>query len=120
MPVQVEASAKKEMNRIAPVRTLQSAAQEAHSRSQVKAANPVPAAKQAKPAAVKKAEVKPQKAATKPAVKTSTPAAKKPVQPERKAAAKQRNKGSADPLADLLKSTREEDVISQKLREARQ
>lgn len=120
MPVQVEASAKKEMNRIAPARTLESAAQEAHSRSQVKAAKPAPVAKTSKPAPVKKAEVKPQKAVTKPAAKAPTNAAKKPAQPERKAAVKQQNKGSADPLADLLKSTREEDVISQKLREARQ
>ena len=115
MPVQVEVSAKKEINRIAPARTLESAAQEAHSRSQTKAAPQAAAVKTEKSATAKKTETKSQKAA-KPAAKTSETTAKKSVQTERKAAPKQ-NKSSADPLADLLKSTRE-DVISQKLREA--
>lgn len=118
MPVQVEESAKRDMNRIAPTRTLKSAAQEAHSRSQeqkakTRAAQPVKAksqpAKNATPAQPK--AVKPATAAksSQPVKKETAPKATQKVSPKKSA--------SDDPLADLLKSTRE-DVIAQKLRES--
>lgn len=118
MPVQVEESAKRDMNRIAPTRTLKSAAQEAHSRSQEQkaktpAAQPVKAksqlAKNATPAQPK--AVKPATAAksSQPVKKETAPKATQKVSPKQSA--------SDDPLADLLKSTRE-DVIAQKLRES--
>lgn len=118
MPVQVEESAKRDMNRIAPTRTLKSAAQEAHSRSQEQkaktpAAQPVKAksqpAKNATPAQPK--AVKPATAAksSQPVKKETAPKATQKVSPKKSA--------SDDPLADLLKSTRE-DVIAQKLRES--
>ena len=118
MPVQVEESAKRDMNRIAPTRTLKSAAQEAHSRSQEQkaktlAAQPIKAKSQpvknatpAQPKAVKPATA----AKTSQQVKKETaPKATQKVSPKKSA--------SDDPLADLLKSTRE-DVIAQKLRES--
>lgn len=118
MPVQVEESAKRDMNRIAPTRTLKSAAQEAHSRSQEQkaktpAAQPAKAksqpAKNATPAQPK--AVKPATAAksSQPVKKETAPKATQKVSPKKSA--------SDDPLADLLKSTRE-DVIAQKLRES--
>lgn len=118
MPVQVEESAKRDMNRIAPTRTLKSAAQEAHSRSQEQkaktpAAQPVKAksqpAKNATPAQPK--AVKPATAA-----KTSQPV-KKETAPKATQKVSSKKSASDDPLADLLKSTRE-DVIAQKLRES--
>lgn len=118
MPVQVEESAKRDMNRIAPTRTQKSAAQEAHSRSQEQ---------KAKTPAVQPANAKSQP------VKNATPAQPKAVKPATAAKATQQVKketalkatqkvspkksASDDPLADLLKSTRE-DVIAQKLRES--
>ena len=118
MPVQVEESAKRDMNRIAPTRTLKSAAQEAHSRSQEQKAK-TPAAQPAKTKSqpVKNATptqpkaVKPATAAkaTQPVKKETAPRATQKVSPKKSA--------SDDPLADLLKSTRE-DVIAQKLRES--
>lgn len=118
MPVQVEESAKRDMNRIAPTRTLKSAAQEAHSRSQEQ---------KAKTPAMQPANAKSQP------VKNATPAQPKVVKPATAAKATQQVKketalkatqkvspkksASDDPLADLLKSTRE-DVIAQKLRES--
>ena len=118
MPVQVEESAKRDMNRIAPTRTLKSAAQEAHSRSQEQKAK-TPAAQPAKTKSqpVKNATptqpkaVKPATAAkaTQPVKKETAPRATQKVSPKKSA--------SDDPLADLLKSTRE-DVIEQKLRES--
>lgn len=118
MPVQVEESAKRDMNRIAPTRTLKSAAQEAHSRSQEQKAK-TPAAQPAKTKSqpVKNATptqpkaVKPATAAkaTQPVKKETAPKATQKVSPKKSA--------SDDPLADLLKSTRE-DVIAQKLRES--
>ena len=118
MPVQVEESAKRDMNRIAPTRTLKSAAQEAHSRSQEQKAK-TPAAQPAKTKSqpVKNATptqpkaVKPVTAAkaTQPVKKETAPRATQKVSPKKSA--------SDDPLADLLKSTRE-DVIAQKLRES--
>lgn len=118
MPVQVEESAKRDMNRIAPTRTLKSAAQEAHSRSQEQKAK-MPAAQPAKTKSqpVKNATptqpkaVKPATAAkaTQPVKKETAPRATQKVSPKKSA--------SDDPLADLLKSTRE-DVIAQKLRES--
>lgn len=118
MPVQVEESAKRDMNRIAPTRTLKSAAQEAHSRSQeqkVKTPAAQPAKTKSQP--VKNATptqpkaVKPATAAkaTQPVKKETAPRATQKVSPKKSA--------SDDPLADLLKSTRE-DVIAQKLRES--
>ena len=118
MPVQVEESAKRDMNRIAPTRTLKSAAKEAHSRSQEQkaktpAAQPVKAksqpAKNATPAQPK--AVKPATAA-----KTSQPV-KKETAPKATQKVSSKKSASDDPLADLLKSTRE-DVIAQKLRES--
>lgn len=123
LPVQVEASAKSELSRIAPTRTLKSTEQEAHSKSkEVKPQTVVitkSKEKQQEPKAKsttneKKAQVtvkninssQVKKEQTKTSQPAKTPAAKKP-------------SASADPLADLLKSTRE-DVIAQKLREARQ
>lgn len=118
MPVQVEESAKRDMNRIAPTRTLKSAAQEAHSRSQeqkaktpaVQPANaksqPVKNATPAQPKAVKPATAA---KATQQVKKETAPKATQKVSPKKSA--------SDDPLADLLKSTRE-DVIAQKLRES--
>lgn len=118
MPVQVEESGKRDMNRIAPTRTLKSAAQEAHSRSQEQKAK-TPAAQPAKTKSqpVKNATptqpkaVKPATAAkaTQPVKKETAPRATQKVSPKKSA--------SDDPLADLLKSTRE-DVIAQKLRES--
>ncbi len=118
MPVQVEESAKRDMNRIAPTRTLKSAAQEAHSRSQEQKAK-TPAAQ---PAKVKSQPIKNATPAQPKAVKPSTAAkTSQPVKKETapKATQKVSSKKSAsdDPLADLLKSTRE-DVIAQKLRES--
>lgn len=95
MPVQVEESAKRDMNRIAPARTLKSAAQEAHSRSQEQK--------------VKAPAAQPAKTKTQPVKKEAAPKASQKVSPKKNA--------SDDPLADLLKSTRE-DVIAQKLRES--
>lgn len=118
MPVQVEESAKRDMNRIAPTRTLKSAAQEAHSRSQEQKAK-TPAAQPAK------AESQPIKNATpaqpkavKPATaaKTSQSLKKETAQKATQKASPKKN-ASEDPLADLLKSTRE-DAIAQKLRES--
>lgn len=118
MPVQVEESAKRDMNRIAPTRTLKSAAQEAHSRSQEqKAKTPAAQPAKAKSQPVKNATptqpkaVKPATAAkaTQPVKKETAPRATQKVSPKKSA--------SDDPLADLLKSTRE-DVIAQKLRES--
>lgn len=118
MPVQVEESAKRDMNRIAPTRTLKSAAQEAHSRSQeqkakTSAAQPIKAKSQpvknatpAQPKAVKPATAA---KATQQVKKETAPKATQKVSPKKSA--------SDDPLADLLKSTRE-DVIAQKLRES--
>lgn len=118
MPVQVEESAKRDMNRIAPTRTLKSAAQEAHSRSQEQKAK-TPAAQ---PAKAKSQPIKNATPAQPKAVKPSTAAkTSQPVKKETapKATQKVSSKKSAsdDPLADLLKSTRE-DVIAQKLRES--
>lgn len=118
MPVQVEESAKRDMNRIAPTRTLKSAAQEAHSRSQEqKAKTPVAQPVKAKSQPAKNATsaqpkaVKPATAAksSQPVKKETAPKATQKVSPKKSA--------SDDPLADLLKSTRE-DVIAQKLRES--
>ena len=118
MPVQVEESAKRDMNRIAPTRTLKSAAQEAHSRSQEqKAKTP-----EAQPAKAKSQPVKnstpSQPKAVKPATaaKTSQPV-KKETAPKATQKVSSKKSASDDPLADLLKSTRE-DVIAQKLRES--
>ena len=118
MPVQVEESAKRDMNRIAPTRTLKSAAQEAHSRSQEQKAK-TPAAQ---PAKAKSQPVKNSTPAQPKAVKPAT-AAKATQQVKKETAPKATQKvspqksASDDPLADLLKSTRE-DVIAQKLRES--
>lgn len=118
MPVQVEESAKRDMNRIAPTRTLKSAAQEAHSRSQEQKAK-TPAAQ---PAKVKSQPIKnatpAQPKAVKPATaaKTSQPV-KKETAPKATQKVSSKKSASDDPLADLLKSTRE-DVIAQKLRES--
>ena len=118
LPVQVEESAKGNLNRIAPVRTLKSAAQEAHQKSQ-------PAAQAAKPVAAPKAETKPAqtvktpaKTATKPAAKTAPKASQTTGTKVKTPAAAPKKQESADPLADLLKSTRQQDPIAQKLREA--
>lgn len=128
LPVQVEASAKKDMNRIAPTRTLKSTVQEAQSKA--KAAKSLPTAvstpkvKKEEPRAKSAANVKkaqaPVKNANQAQVKkeqAKTSQANK-VKPQPKAQAP-KPAASDDPLADLLKSTRE-DVIAQKLREARQ
>lgn len=118
MPVQVEESAKRDMNRIAPTRTLKSAAQEAHSRSQEQKAK-TPAAQ---PIKAKSQPVKNATPAQPKAVKPAT-AAKTSQQVKKETALKATQKvspkksASDDPLADLLKSTRE-DVIAQKLRES--
>lgn len=118
MPVQVEESAKRDMNRIAPTRTLKSAAQEAHSRSQEQkaktpVAQPVKAksqpAKNATPAQPKAAKPATAAKSSQPVKKETAPKATQKVSPKKSA--------SDDPLADLLKSTRE-DVIAQKLRES--
>ena len=118
MPVQVEESAKRDMNRIAPTRTLKSAAQEAHSRSQEqKAKTPVAQPVKAKSQPVKNttpAQPKAVKPAT--AAKTSQPI-KKETAPKATQKVSPKKSASDDPLADLLKSTRE-DVIAQKLRES--
>lgn len=123
LPVQFEASAKSELSRIAPTRTLKSTVQEAHSKSKEVKPQTVAVTKskgqQQEPKAKstsneKKAQARVKNAnssqvkkeQTKTSQPAKTPAAKKP-------------SASADPLADLLKSTRE-DVIAQKLREARQ
>ena len=118
MPVQVEESAKRDMNRIAPTRTLKSAAQEAHSRSQEQKAK-TPAAQ---PAKAKSQPIKNATPAQPKAVKPATAAkATQPVKKETapKATQKVSSKESASdyPLAVFLKSTRE-DVIAQKLRES--
>ena len=136
LPVQVEASAKSEMNRIAPARTLKSTVQEAQSKateakSQAKSASKPKVQKEALKAksgeSVQKAQVPLKNAGQarvkKEQAKTSQPAnvkaqAKPQAKPQTKAQAS-KPAASADPLADLLKSTRE-DVIAQKLREARQ
>lgn len=118
MPVQVEESAKRDMNRIAPTRTLKSAAQEAHSRSQEQKAK-TPAAQ---PVKAKSQPAKNATSAQPKAVKPAT-AAKSSQQVKKETAPKATQKvspkksASDDPLADLLKSTRE-DVIAQKLRES--
>ena len=118
LPVQVEESAKGDLNRIAPVRTLKSAAQEAHQKSQ-------PAAQAAKPVAAPQAETKPAqtvktpaKTAAKPAAKTAPKASQTTGAKAKTPVAAPKKKESADPLADLLKSTRQQDPIAQKLREA--
>lgn len=118
MPVQVEESAKRDMNRIAPTRTLKSAAQEAHSRSQEQKAK-TPAAQ---PAKAKSQPIKNATPTQPKAVKPATAAkAAQPVKKETALKATQKvspkKSASDDPLADLLKSTRE-DVIAQKLRES--
>ena len=130
LPVQVEASAQKDINRIAPARTLKSTVQEAGSQARpAKAAvvaqpSKAPAVKKsvsqepkktAQP--VKKAQVvakdrTPQKNEVKKAESNKATVAKKAVSTPKST--------SADPLGDLLKSTREEDIIAQKLRQARQ
>lgn len=118
MPVQVEESAKRDMNRIAPTRTLKSAAQEAHSRSQEqKAKTPAAQPAKAKSQPIKNAtpaQPKTVKPAT--AAKTSQPV-KKETAPKATQKVSSKKSASDDPLADLLKSTRE-DVIAQKLRES--
>lgn len=118
MPVQVEESAKRDMNRIAPTRTLKSAAQEAHSRSQEqKAKTPAAQPAKAKSQPIKNATPA-QPKAVKPATaaKTSQPV-KKETAPKATQKVSSKKSASGDPLADLLKSTRE-DVIAQKLRES--
>lgn len=118
MPVQVEESAKRDMNRIAPTRTLKSAAQEAHSRSQEQKAK-TPAAQPAKAKSQPTKNATPaQPKAVKPATaaKTSQPV-KKETAPKATQKVSSKKSASDDPLADLLKSTRE-DVIAQKLRES--
>lgn len=118
MPVQVEESAKRDMNRIAPTRTLKSAAQEAHSRSQEqKAKTPAAQPAKAKSQPIKNATPA-QPKAVKPATaaKTSQPV-KKEAAPKATQKVSSKKSASDDPLADLLKSTRE-DVIAQKLRES--
>lgn len=118
MPVQVEESAKRDMNRIAPTRTLKSAAQEAHSRSQEqKAKTPAAQPAKAKSQPIKNATPA-QPKAVKPATaaKTSQPV-KKETAPKATQKVSSKKSASNDPLADLLKSTRE-DVIAQKLRES--
>ena len=118
MPVQVEESAKRDMNRIAPTRTLKSAAQEAHSRSQEqKAKTPAAQPAKAKSQPIKNATPA-QPKAVKPATaaKTSQPVKKEPA-PKATQKVSPKKSASDDPLADLLKSTRE-DVIAQKLRES--
>lgn len=130
LPVQVEASAKKDINRIAPTRTLKSTVQEAN--AQARPVKTAPKAQPAKTPVVKKSateqpkktaqEVKKSaqaanKASVKKEVKKSTGAATSGAQ---KTQRPQTKPTSADPLGDLLKNTREEDIIAQKLREARQ
>ncbi len=118
MPVQVEESAKRDMNRIAPTRTLKSAAHEAHSRSQEqKAKTPAAQPAKAKSQPIKNATPA-QPKAVKPATaaKTSQPV-KKETAPKATQKVSSKKSASDDPLADLLKSTRE-DVIAQKLRES--
>lgn len=118
MPVQVEESAKRDMNRIAPTRTLKSATQEAHSRSQEqKAKTPAAQPAKAKSQPIKNATPA-QPKAVKPATaaKTSQPV-KKETAPKATQKVSSKKSASDDPLADLLKSTRE-DVIAQKLRES--
>lgn len=118
MPVQVEESAKRDMNRIAPTRTLKSAAQEAHSRSQEqKAKTPAAQPAKAKSQPIKNATPA-QPKAVKPATaaKTSQPV-KKETAPKATQKVSSKKSASDDPLADLLKTTRE-DVIAQKLRES--
>lgn len=118
MSVQVEESAKRDMNRIAPTRTLKSAAQEAHSRSQEqKAKTPAAQPAKAKSQPIKNATPA-QPKAVKPATaaKTSQPV-KKETAPKATQKVSSKKSASDDPLADLLKSTRE-DVIAQKLRES--
>ena len=118
MPVQVEESAKRDMNRIAPTRTLKSAAQEAHSRSQEqKAKTPAAQPAKAKSQPIKNATPA-QPKAVKPATaaKTSQPV-KKETAPKATQKVSSKKSASDDPLADLWKSTRE-DVIAQKLRES--
>lgn len=118
MPVQVEESAKRDMNRIAPTRTLKSAAQEAHSRSQEqKAKTPAAQPAKAKSQPIKNATPAQPKAVKPPtAAKTSQPV-KKETAPKATQKVSSKKSASDDPLADLLKSTRE-DVIAQKLRES--
>ena len=130
LPVQVEASAQKDINRIAPTRTLKSTVQEAG--SQARPAKAAVATQAAQAPAVKKA-VSPEPKKTTQPVKKAQPAAKDrtPQKNEVKKADSNKAAGakkaestpkptSADPLGDLLKSTREEDIIAQKLRQARQ
>ena len=114
LPVQVEATAKENMNRIAPVRTLKSTVQEVHSRTEEKKSQAAPI--------VKAAPVKVQPKASEATKKTTSQTKPKTVKKEtpKAAPASAAKPVSADPLADLLKSTREQDVIAQKLREARQ
>ena len=118
MPVQVEESAKRDMNRIAPTRTLKSAAQEAHSRSQEqKAKTPAAQPAKAKSQPIKNATpVQPKAVKPATAAKTSQPV-KKETAPKATQKVSSKKSASDDPLADLLKSTRE-DVIAQKLRES--
>lgn len=118
MPVQVEESAKRDMNRIAPTRTLKSAAQEAHSRSQEqKAKTPAMQPAKAKSQPVKNTTpVQPKAVKPATAAKTSQ-SVKKETAPKATQKVPPKKSASDDPLADLLKSTRE-DVIAQKLRES--
>ena len=132
LPVQVEASAKKDMNRIAPTRTLKSTVQEAQSKakeaksqtaavSKPKVQKEAPKVKSTTTVNKAQASVKNanQSKVKKEQAKTSQPVKTKPqAKPQPKAQAP-KPAASDDPLADLLKSTRE-DVIAQKLREARQ
>ena len=120
MPVQVEASAKRDMNRIAPTRTLKSATQEAHARSVTKtekAATETVKQTSAKSSASQASKSSAKNQSTVKSATKNTSSAKSTNQSEKKSSAKK--PVSADPLGDLLKSTRE-DVITQKLREARQ
>lgn len=118
MPVQVEESAKRDMNRIAPTRTLKSAAQEAHSRSQEqKAKTPVAQPIKAKSQPVKNATPAQPKAVKPATAAKATQQVKKETAPKATQKVSPKKSASDDPLADLLKSTRE-DVIAQKLRES--
>lgn len=118
MPVQVEESAKRDMNRIAPTRTLKSAAQEAHSRSQEqKAKTPAAQPAKAKSQPIKNATPTQPKAVKPATAAKATQSLKKETAQKATQKASPKKNASEDPLADLLKSTRE-DAIAQKLRES--
>lgn len=121
LPVQIEESAKRDMNRIAPARTLKNTVQEARTRAQDAAAKK---AEPVKAAAPKKTEVKKAASASTKSAGTTGKQVEKKTSSQAKAKdadqKTQKKPASADPLADLLKSARQEDVIAQKLREARQ